>query len=193
MPDYRSDASLHLITSSAAFAAEAHLHQVRKELNEPYIVHPLRVANMAARLGEPPEFIAACHLHDVVEDTTIPLRTIASLFPEWTTQLVDAMTKWWGESQDPETVAEWKQQYYRRLVRVPGGPLLKVLDRTDNLRDFTRLAQLAPQTHRWAARYATKTRQEFVEHPILFEALDAKYAPVRDEFDAALRALEASV
>jgi (p)ppGpp synthase/HD superfamily hydrolase len=180
---------IQLITSAAAFAADAHLHQVRKELNEPYIVHPLRVANMAAQAGQSAEFIAAALMHDVLEDTTVPRATIASLFPLRTVELVDAMTKWWQSGQsDPEMEATWKTQYYDRLIRTEGGVLLKVLDRTDNLHDFTRMARLSANQHRWAAKYAKKTRAEFAE----LIPLVADPQVVRT-FNAALDGLEAAL
>lgn len=180
---------IQLVTSAAAFAAEAHLHQVRKELSEPYIVHPLRVGLMAAQIGMDAEFIAACYLHDVLEDTTVPRATMVSIFPERTMELVDAMTKWWGDSHsgDPVQLAQWKVQYAYRLIRTPGGALLKVLDRTDNLTDFTRMARMAPKTHKWAARYAKKTREEF---PDLLAAVK-DYPKVLANFHATLNGLEA--
>jgi hypothetical protein len=76
--------SYALITASAAFAAEAHASQVRRELNEPYIIHPLRCGKMAADFECNAEFIAALHLHDVVEDTRVPMETLQTLFPEHT-------------------------------------------------------------------------------------------------------------
>src|SRR5690606_3806810 len=59
----------NLISYAHLFAAEAHLSQVRKYTNEPYILHPRAVAALArsaARCTE--EMIAAAYLHDVVED-----------------------------------------------------------------------------------------------------------------------------
>jgi (p)ppGpp synthase/HD superfamily hydrolase len=161
--NYKDDHAL--ITKAAVFAAEAHHRDVRKELNEPYIVHPLRVGAMAAQLGQHPNFIAAAYLHDVVEDTAVPMATLESLFPADTVILVKAMTKWWGTGHPSAVVMANKDAYYQNLINTPGGPLLKVLDRIDNLRDFAKAAHLAPSTHRWAAKYAAKTRVEFV--PVL--------------------------
>lgn len=154
----------NLVTASAVFAAEAHMHQVRKELNEPYINHPLRVGMLAAKLGQSPEFIAAAHLHDVVEDTNIQIEAIASLFPERTTDLVRAMTKFWQTGvMTSAAVDVSKQAYYDNLIALPGGALLKVLDRIDNLHDFAKMARRAmPKSHKWGAKYLDKTRREFV-------------------------------
>lgn len=179
-----------LITSAAEFASNAHLYDMRRELNEPYIIHPIRVANLAAQLGMDAEFIAAAYLHDVVEDTSVPMATIRNIFPVRTADLVDAMTKWWSNTttQDAEQIQEFKQQYYAKLMRVPDGPLLKVLDRIDNLRDFTRMANMSPKTHKWAAKYAKKTTEEFPA--ILARVSNAKAIAL---FNAALTGLEAVV
>jgi (p)ppGpp synthase/HD superfamily hydrolase len=150
-----------LITSAASFAAEAHKHQVRKELNEPYIVHPIRVASMAARLGLADTDIAACYLHDVVEDTNTPMRTIVEQFPHRTAELVRALTKWWEEGHPSEVVKSNKDAYYHNIIRTDGAVILKILDRIDNLHDFARIARLSPANHPWAARYLEKTRHEF--------------------------------
>lgn len=187
-----------LITAAAVFAAEAHADQRRKELNEPYIVHPLRVGKMAAALGQSAEFIAACYLHDVVEDTNIPMVTIANLFPPKTVALVKAATKWWGDnsSGDAELLKANKEAYYAQILREPGAPLEKVLDRIDNLHDFAKMARLSPSTHRWAKNYHRKTMAEF--GPLLAALspdVDGVGVPekARKWFDVALAGLEAAL
>lgn len=183
-----TQADLKLITSSATFAAQAHLFQVRKELNEPYIVHPLRVANMAAMIGMPAEFVAACNLHDVLEDTNVPRMTMVNIFPAYTMQLVDAMTKKWGDSNSipKDELDVLKEQYTDGLIRVHRGPVLKALDRIDNMSDFRRMAVMSPQNHKWATRYAVKTSAEF---PRLLAEIDIPV--VLDMFDSELKALKA--
>lgn len=148
-----------VMTSAAVMAATAHAGQVRKELGQPYINHTLRVGHAAATLGMSAEFIAACYLHDVVEDTPTPIETIDKLFPAHTARLVRLMTKWWT-SGDPEEEGK-KALYYDALIAYPGGALLKVLDRTDNLHDFAQVAMLSHSGHTWAARYLKKTLAEF--------------------------------
>jgi (p)ppGpp synthase/HD superfamily hydrolase len=183
-----------LITSSAAFAADAHSGQVRQELNEPYIVHPLRVGMMAAKYELPAEAIAACHLHDVVEDTKVPMATLESLFPVPTVVLVKALTKWWRDGHTDEVVQASKRAYYDQILATPLAPTLKVLDRIDNVYDFAKMARMASGTHRWAQRYYKKTSLEFV--PIL-EALSTDCPAIADRlrahYAAAMSALEIAV
>lgn len=157
---------IELVTGAAVFAAEAHVKQLRKELNEPYINHPLRVGKLATQLNQNAEFIAAMYLHDVVEDTTVPMETIKALFPERTVKLVVALTKWWADGHAQGVVMANKAAYYRQILDTPGAPLGKVLDRVDNLNDFARMARMAPsKQHKWAKRYFEKTQAEFA--PIL--------------------------
>lgn len=151
---------VYLITSAAAFAAEAHKNQVRKELNEPYIIHPARVAKMAAQLKLPAEYVAASYLHDVLEDTNTSKETLRMLFPGRTFELTFALTKWWEDGHPSEVQAANKKAYYAEIIRV-GAVVLKILDRVDNLYDFAKMARMSPSNHAWAARYLKKTGDEF--------------------------------
>lgn len=172
-----------VLMTAAAFAAEAHKGQVRKELNEPYIIHPLRVAKLATELNAPTYVVAALLLHDVVEDTPIPLMTIRTLFGEDVATLVHALTKPWRDGHTPSDVD--KQGYYARILSTPWGAFGKVLDRIDNLYDFIKMAKLSISTHRWAKNYAVKTRKEF--GPIIHVIDDMR---VVKRFTQALEALE---
>lgn len=186
---------IELITAAAVFAAEAHAGQVRKELNEPYIVHPLRVGKLAAQLEQTPEFIAAMYLHDVVEDTPMPIAAIERLFPEETVVIVKALTKWWQSNLADRVVAANKQAYYDNIVATPGAPLGKVLDRIDNLYDFAKIARrAAPSSHKWAQKYYDKTVQEFT--PLMFALGQTGQPEARTAlawFDAALTALQVAL
>jgi GTP pyrophosphokinase len=182
--------SITLVTSAAVFAAEAHSTQRRKDLNEPYIVHPLRVGKMAADLLFNNEFIAACYLHDVVEDTNVPIETIEALFPAETALLVRVMTKWWQSSTLNPTAVPDKSAYYKRIIETPNAAVLKVLDRIDNLRDFAKVAAMSNKNHKPAKKYFEKTNDEFVDMIKLVKyqsPLTAKW------FKAAMANLEAAI
>jgi guanosine-3',5'-bis(diphosphate) 3'-pyrophosphohydrolase len=181
---YRVDkhAAITLITSAAIFAADAHVRQKRKELNEPYINHPLRVGSMYATLVDAfdAEAIAAGYLHDVVEDTDIPLKTIVSLFPTRTSLFVDVCTKWWKSGQFSVHEEEKQKVIYYGRIAEAGAMDLKFIDRIDNLHDFTRVVRMAPSKHSWAQKYYEKTKSEFlplVRHvnQTVFEEFSAAY------------------
>jgi GTP pyrophosphokinase len=182
--------SITLVTSAAVFAAEAHSTQRRKDLNEPYIVHPLRVGKMAAELGYHNEFIAACYLHDVVEDTNVPIETIEALFPNETALLVRVMTKWWQSSTLNPTAIPDKEAYYKRIIHTPHGAVLKVLDRIDNLRDYAKVAAMSNKNHKPARKYYEKTREEFED---IIKDLKLESPGAVKWFKAAMANLEAAI
>ena len=73
-----------------SIAAKAHEDQVDKG-GHPYILHPMRVMNSVAHLGE--EYMIAAILHDVVEDTDVSIETIRTLFSASVTKAVSLLTK----------------------------------------------------------------------------------------------------
>jgi (p)ppGpp synthase/HD superfamily hydrolase len=81
-----------LILLARTFASRAHRGQVRKYTGEPYINHPVEVADIVRRHNGSPEMIAAALLHDVVEDTDVTLDNIRSEFGESVANLVADLT-----------------------------------------------------------------------------------------------------
>lgn len=151
--------TLPYLTLATELARKAHAGQTRKGFDEPYIAHPIRVALMASEAGLSEEAVAAAVLHDVVEDTAV---TFADLqvqpLPPRTLELVAILSKWWGESKHEPRAAEYKRVYYARILADPDALVLKILDRTDNLRDMRRAL---PGLRGWAAAYLKKTKREF--------------------------------
>lgn len=74
------------------FARNAHSKQKRKT-GEPYITHPVAVAEIARQHKADGATIYACLLHDVVEDTPISLDEITEMFGQEIAFLVDGVTK----------------------------------------------------------------------------------------------------
>jgi len=88
-----SEEDLARIKDAYHFAKEAHKGQQRKS-GEPYIIHPIAVANIAAEeLELDPNTIIAAFLHDVVEDTEYTIEDIRERFGDDVAFLVDAVTK----------------------------------------------------------------------------------------------------
>jgi len=75
-----------------ATAAHAAVGQVRKYDGAPYIVHPIRVANIVRTYGGDTAQISAAYLHDVVEDTHITIDVIRDTFGDTIADLVDDLT-----------------------------------------------------------------------------------------------------
>lgn len=76
------------------FATTAHagVGQLRKYSGDPYIVHPIRVADLVASYGGSDDMIAAAYLHDVVEDTDVDIDTIRDVFGDDIASIVCGLT-----------------------------------------------------------------------------------------------------
>jgi GTP pyrophosphokinase len=90
--DYLSPAERETIARAFAFARDSHGEQRRKSGN-PYIMHPLAVAQMLAELHMDVSTIAAALLHDVIEDTTVTYEGMEERFGREIAQLVLGVTK----------------------------------------------------------------------------------------------------
>ncbi len=111
------------------YAVEAHEGQTRKKSKIPYIYHPLNLACHALAMGiKEDEIIAACLLHDVVEDCK---RTYDDLpVNDQTKELVRLLTRENTAGKDREEVMK---AYYAAIVANPKAALIKCLDRCNNL------------------------------------------------------------
>ena len=84
---------LDIVDKAFQFANEAH-KGVRRRSGEPYILHPIAVAQIVvSKIGLGYKSIAAALLHDVVEDTDYTVEDISNLFGEKIASLVDGLTK----------------------------------------------------------------------------------------------------
>lgn len=111
------------------FATKAHAHQLRKSSNEPYITHPIRVANRLKNAGLSDELVAAGYLHDVVEDTLVEIEEIQLEFGEEVAELVSAHTE--------DKSKSWKERKQHTIDTVKTAnkevKYLIVADKLDNL------------------------------------------------------------
>lgn len=100
-------ADVNLIERAYRVAETAHVGQTRQS-GEPYITHPLAVAQILAELGIGPITIAGALLHDTVEDTDYSLNKLKADFGDEIGMLVDGVTKLdkvkYGENAQAETV-----------------------------------------------------------------------------------------
>ena len=84
-----------LLVSAFDFAYQLHRRQVRAT-GEPYIIHPVAVADLLRDIGASAAVIAAGFLHDVVEDTDVTLDEIQAHFGAEVRHLVEGVTKLGG-------------------------------------------------------------------------------------------------
>ncbi|MEV4774853.1 bifunctional (p)ppGpp synthetase/guanosine-3',5'-bis(diphosphate) 3'-pyrophosphohydrolase [Microbacterium sp. LTA6] len=124
-----------VIERAYAVAKDKHSGQLRQS-GEPYITHPLAVAQILAELGLGPRAIAAALLHDTVEDTGYALTDLTAEFGDEVAMLVDGVTKLdkvkYGESAQAETVRKMIVAMSKD-IRVL---LIKLADRLHNARTW---------------------------------------------------------
>ncbi len=127
---------MNLIIKAAQFAARAHSGQTRKDGKTPYMRHPERVAGrQASREGATEEQVCICLLHDVLEDTKVPLVELVEEFGGNIALGVEAMTNPSTGSKAPR--AERKRLDRERLAAASQEiKIIKMLDRIDNLNDL---------------------------------------------------------
>ena len=89
---YLKPNDLDRIRKAYEFADQAHAGQVRKS-GEPYILHPLAVAEILVDMQLDATTLEAALLHDVVEDTTVTLEDVRETFGFTCAMLVDGVTK----------------------------------------------------------------------------------------------------
>src|SRR2546430_7433818 len=87
-----ADADIELLRRAYVFSALEHKGQVRHS-GEPYLVHPLEVADFLADMKLDVVAVAAGLLHDVVEDTLTTPERIAELFGPEIAHVVEGVTK----------------------------------------------------------------------------------------------------
>ncbi len=132
---YDPKADLHLIETALAVATEAHSKQ-RRDNGEPYIIHPLAVANILAGYRLDTASIATALLHDVIEDTPVTLANMTRQFGPEIAGLVDGVTKLTRlELQSDRTK---QAENFRKLVLAMSKDirvlLVKLADRLHNMR-----------------------------------------------------------
>lgn len=74
------------------YAKFAHFDQRRKYTGDPYIVHPIMVAQLVCAANPTPEMVRAAFLHDTVEDTLVTLTDITREFGPEVAAIVDELT-----------------------------------------------------------------------------------------------------
>ncbi|MDM8538624.1 bifunctional (p)ppGpp synthetase/guanosine-3',5'-bis(diphosphate) 3'-pyrophosphohydrolase [Desulfobacterales bacterium HSG17] len=133
--EYAPDADLDLIDRAYIFSARVHDGQVRLS-GEPYLSHPLEVANILAEMKLDPISISSALLHDVVEDTHATEKEIAEMFGEEVRHIVTGVTK--ISSLPIHTGQSRQAESLRKMILAMADDirviLIKLVDRVHNMR-----------------------------------------------------------
>jgi GTP pyrophosphokinase len=138
------------LESAYHFSEAAHEGQFRKT-GDPYIVHPLAVANILAELHLDPQALTAALLHDVMEDTSVTKGEISRKFGKNVAELVDGVSKL--DRIEFATHEEHQAESFRKMLLAMARDvrviLIKLADRLHNMRT---LGGLPPEKRRRIAR-----------------------------------------
>lgn len=199
------------IRQAFEFANEAH-KGIKRRSGEPYILHPIAVARIAAKeIGLGTKSVIAALLHDVVEDTDYTLEEIGEIFGAKIASLVDGLTKI-REIMGGDTSLQ--AESFRKMILTLADDvrviLIKIADRLHNMRTLASMPEhkqvkiasetlyiFAPLAHRMGL-HAIKTELEDLslkyEHPEEYkviaqkiEAYHREYTGLFDKFIAPIR------
>ncbi len=132
---YIGDKDALVLQKAYVFAARAHKGQVRRS-GEPYLSHPLEVANTLADMGLDRTTLVAALLHDVLEDTEVTAAEVREAFGKEVADLVEGVTKI-GRVQDtpPE---DRRAEAIRKVILAMTDDIrvifIKLADRIHNLK-----------------------------------------------------------
>lgn len=192
--DYKTDESdIKLIKRAFLLAKDAH-KGIRRKTGEPYITHPIEVAQIVAtEIGLGPTSIATALMHDVVEDSDYTLEDIESMFNANIAKLIDGLTKISGVVSLENS--QQLENYRKMLLTISDDVrviLIKIADRLHNMRTMHGMAphkQLtkasetlfiyAPLAHRLGL-YRIKTELE--DNSLRYTEPDV-YASIKNEMD----------
>ena len=181
---------VEIIEKAYKFAREAH-KGVRRRSGEPYIMHPITVAQIVSQeIGLGSTSICAALLHDVVEDTEYTTEDIEAMFGKKIAQIVDGLTKISGGIFGAHASAQ--AENFRKLLLTMSDDirviLIKMADRLHNMRTLQSMPPAkqykiagetlyiyAPLAHRLGL-FAIKTELEDLsfkyEHPDDYKAIE---------------------
>ena len=191
---YRCDkpGDRELIEKAFRFANEAHRDMYRNS-GEPYIIHPINVARIVNQeIGLGAKSVSAALLHDVVEDTGIPLEEISKHFGPKIASLIDGLTKISG-TYNKETNSLQAENFRKMLMTLSDDfrvILVKIADRLHNMRTLDSMPEYkrmkiagetvylyAPLAHRLGL-FAIKTELEDLSfkfrHPRIYDEIARK-------------------
>lgn len=135
MESYYPEADLSLLEKAYVFSAKVHRGQVRLS-GEPYLIHPLEVAVILARMRLDLETIAAGLLHDVLEDTLTTYEELKEAFGPGIAELVEGVTK--ISRLHFRSSEEAQAENYRKMILAMTKDirviLIKLADRLHNMR-----------------------------------------------------------
>ena len=197
------DADIELLRRAYVFSAFEHKGQVRHS-GEPYLVHPLEVADQLADMKLDVVAIAAGLLHDIVEDTQTPIERIKELFGADVAHVVEGVTKLGAISfsSSEERQAENFRKMLLAMVDDIRVILVKLADRLHNMRTLHHLPEerrvkIAQETRDIYAPIANRLGMSKIKNELeelAFKYLEPKaFEALRSRVESRRRATEGMI
>ena len=156
------------------FALKAHKNQ-KRDSGDPYLMHPVAVANILTDLKLDSATIATGLLHDTIEDTNVTYKTVQKEFGKEVADLVDGVTK--ISEIENKVIENSKAENIRKLILATSKDirvlLVKLADRLHNMRTLNSIIDKNRRT-----RIAKETMEIYAP---LSERMGMNY--IRDELE----------
>ncbi len=177
--------------AALALAARAHRNQLRKGSDLPYIAHPVHVSIILLRHGFDEDLTIAGLLHDVVEDTDVPLEAIRAQFGAQVARLVEAVSE--TKAVDGAELP-WEQRKAEKLAHLYAGtPDVAALKAADAIHNAHSIVNDLEETGAsvWA-RFKRGPEQTISYYDAIYAGVQAKLGahPIVGELAAAVQALK---
>ena len=197
---YAPDADISLIERAFAVSSRCHEGQFR-DSGEPYIIHPLAVAELLADMKLDIESIAVGLLHDVIEDSLITHRELQEAFSPQIADMVEGLSKIARIkfTNREEATAENFRKLVIAMSEDPRVILVKLADRTHNMRtlDFVgpeRQRRIAQETLDIYAPIANRIGIQSIKieleeqsfrylHPEYYRQIEERLEERRDDYE----------
>jgi len=135
LSSYLEPAQVNDVRRAYYYAEQAHTGQFRRS-GEPYITHPLAVANILSSIHMDHQSLMVAMLHDVIEDTGIPKSAITKQFGDTVADIVDGVSKL--AKIEYESQAEKQAKNFQKMALAMAKDLrvivVKLSDRLHNMR-----------------------------------------------------------
>ncbi len=149
------------IQEAISFAVEAHgkVGQARKDTTFPYVVHPIRVAEILYAFGYGEDVVAAGCLHDTIEDAGVTVEELRTRFGDRVASLVTA-------ASEPDRSPDWQERKEHTIESLRTETDRDVLglvaaDKLDNVRSIAETLKTIGPARTWTIFNAGKDKQRW--------------------------------
>ena len=142
LSEYLTGSQVEQVNSAYEFANNAHSGQFRKS-GDPYVSHPVAVANILSNLRLDEDSISAAMLHDVIEDCGVPKQVIEKEFNSSVANLVDGVSKL--DKLELTSASVLQAENYQKMILAMAKDIrvivVKLADRLHNMRTLGHLSR----------------------------------------------------